>query len=111
MSELLFPALLVGHMFGDWVLQSDYMAANKLTSATARAWHVAVYTASVCITGYPFVPRPYMLTLIVWMFASHFAIDSRRWRTSAPVHVQIVADQTLHVAALFGFAVLVGGAA
>jgi hypothetical protein len=111
MHDLLFPALLLGHMIGDWVLQSDYMAANKFDSVAARAWHVLVYPATVFFVSCWFVPDGFLLTLAIWMLASHFVIDSRRWRTSAPLFVQIVADQTLHFAALFLFIVWVGGAA
>jgi hypothetical protein len=39
----LFPALLAGHLLGDWVAQNDWEATNKTRSWPALAAHVASY--------------------------------------------------------------------
>lgn len=108
MDNLIFPAMLVGHMLGDWVLQSDWMAANKLDYPPARFCHVLVYTVVSWLCVGMVVSVSTASAFFLWTFLTHFAIDSRRWRTSAPLFVQIAADQSLHVATMFLFLVAMG---
>lgn len=81
--------LLAAHAAGDFPLQTDWMAENKIDSPFARAVHVTAYTAA-------FVPvrrNPLFLGLL-WV--SHFAIDSGRWSENVPIWY----DQALHIIAL-----------
>ena len=100
---------LAAHAAGDFPLQSDWMAANKLESPIARSVHVAVYTAA-------FVPvvlssswsRRQAAAFLVTIASTHFVIDSRRWSDVVPIWY----DQALHVIALavaFALADRVGG--
>jgi hypothetical protein len=62
---------LVAHAVGDYVLQSDWMAQEKVRRSFAAAVHVAFYAL-------PFLflrPSPLALAVIV---GTHFLID--RWR-------------------------------
>lgn len=75
MAELFIRALL-GHLIGDYLLQSKFMALNKSNDnwrgVLTCSWHVLIYTISVCLmigTSNP----------LVWLlvFATHWFID--RW--------------------------------
>lgn len=91
------------HAIGDWPLQSDRMAAEKLDNPRVRAEHVAVYTAS-------FLPvalaadwdRRGMVVFLGSVAGSHYVIDSRRWKEpvegfeSRPIWF----DQVFHVVAI-----------
>lgn len=73
------------------------MAANKLDSRLARAVHVLVYTLSFV----PFVRSTEWSSrqtgaFLVTLATTHFAIDSKRWKDTAPFWF----DQALHVIAL-----------
>ena len=88
---------LAAHAAGDFPLQSDWMAANKIDSRSARAAHVAVYTAA-------FIPvviaskwsKRRSVAFLGTLATTHFAIDSRRWNENVPIWF----DQALHVIAL-----------
>jgi hypothetical protein len=63
-------AQLVAHLVGDYLLQSDWMAAEKRRHVAPALVHAALY-------GLPFLPlRPSPAALATIVF-SHFAID--RW--------------------------------
>ena len=72
----LFARLVLGHLAGDYLLQSQAMALNKsLPSWKGIAWcswHCLVYTISVCL--FLWTINPWVVCLI---FASHWPID--RW--------------------------------
>lgn len=80
---------LAAHAAGDFPMQTDWMAANKLDSPLARAVHVTAYVAAFL----PVRRNPLFLALL---WASHYAIDSRRWNDAVPIWY----DQALHVIAL-----------
>lgn len=96
-------SLLAAHFAGDWPLQSNAMAAEKLDDAGVRAKHVTVYTAA-------FLPIVFLsdwdnrqaAVFLTGLWGSHFIIDSRRWAEpvdgfeSRPIWF----DQVYHVIAL-----------
>lgn len=102
-STSMVPLLLLGaHLTGDFILQTSYMAANKMASWRVRAWHVTAYTS-------PFVlvllvtplswPRYGILLASIWV--THFITDSRRWVSDdnwAPR--PILVDQAIHIMSL-----------
>jgi hypothetical protein len=66
--------LLLGHLTGDYFLQTQYLARNKSRN-TLKGWmaafiHCVIYTASVCLFMWNFD-----LIWIVVVFLSHFPID------------------------------------
>lgn len=88
---------LAGHAAGDFPLQPDGMAAQKLEDASVRATHVSIYTTALI----PFAlacdwSSRQRAVFFVALWGSHFAIDSRRWHDSAPIWF----DQAFHVIAL-----------
>lgn len=75
MAELFILALL-GHLVGDYLLQTKYMALTKSKSGYRAAltctYHVALYTIAVCAFWWTVNPLVAML-----IFVPHWIID--RW--------------------------------
>lgn len=63
--------LIVLHLLGDYLLQSDWMAQRKTTSSVPAAAHAVVYTAPFWLL----MPSWWAMLLIG---GTHFVID--RWR-------------------------------
>lgn len=61
---------LVGHLVGDYLLQNNWMAANKKKRSLHCAVHCAAWTLSVCLCAGWFHPL-----VITVLFASHFIQD------------------------------------
>lgn len=86
------------HGLGDFILQTDYIAARKLSDWKVRVLHVTLY----CL--------PYAMLLawlgehwgwfVFWLALSHFVIDSRRWCESKWAPRVIIVDQVLHLSVL-----------
>ncbi len=97
MSDRLPLYALATHALGDFPLQTDNMAENKLDNPRVRAEHVAVYTLG-------FLPvalasdwnRKGSVVFLLSLAGTHYAIDSRRWNDAVPIWF----DQALHVIAL-----------
>ena len=97
--------LIACHMIGDYILQTNVMAARKLTDPWIRASHVSFYTlvfgVPVVIYKIPYDKGIYFL-LAVWI--THFITDSRRWASADPWPPKpILVDQAIH---LFTLAIL-----
>jgi hypothetical protein len=67
---------LVAHGVGDYVLQSDWMAAEKTRRSLATLVHVLLYTAC-------FLPLTQSPAALLAIGGSHFVID--RWRLARHV--------------------------
>lgn len=89
-------AELVAHAFGDYVVQSDWMATAKTKKSTAALAHVLTYTACfIPLVDWDPVGRWRALLFIA---ATHFVID--RWRLAryvcwaknflAPKHIEVL---------------------
>lgn len=104
-------AVLAGHLIGDWVVQTDWQAANKTTSWKANQQHMLGYHIILglfCATAMS--AQAVAVTLVVsWL--THSLIDRRwpvRWlmeRTgSGPFSKTdfgvIAVDQALHLSIL-----------
>jgi hypothetical protein len=117
----LFDLLLVSHFVGDWLLQADWMAANK----RGRPWsaacivHCLVYTAVVGLGlvlaaagGFVTLTPVGTLGALIFIFVTHWLIDGfnlpRAWNRlvnrTEKEFVLIVLDQTMHLVTLAGLA-------
>jgi hypothetical protein len=73
-----FEWLIVGHLIGDWLLQTEYQAMNKARGKFLNwaLWsHCIIYAVSVSI------PMAFLGIKLWWgvlVFASHLFLD-RRW--------------------------------
>ncbi len=89
-------AELVAHAFGDYVVQSDWMAATKTKKSAAALAHVLSYTA--CFLPIAWGPRGPRWAALFFIAATHFVID--RWRLAryacwlknflAPKHIEVL---------------------
>ena len=97
------PLLMLGaHLTGDFILQTGYMAAHKLTDWRVRAWHVTAYTSpfALVLLAAP-LPWPRYGILLASIWVTHFITDSRRWVSDdhwAPR--PILVDQSIHIMSL-----------
>ena len=104
-------AALVGHLFGDYVLQNGWMATNKGRSFFALMIHCTLYTAAVCAAVCFAGARPHAWQMeLVW--GTHALLDGttlvkRLWgrlngapAEECPVWLRIVIDNTFHLATL-----------
>lgn len=91
--------LLALHLLGDFVLQTEHMALNKLTDWKVRLLHVSIYTLSFLAWGW-WLHGASGLWFAAGVFATHFVIDSRRWCSDKWPPKPIIIDQSLHIIVL-----------
>ena len=119
----LFAWLVVGHLVGDWLLQTDWMASRKRLSPFNWALfvHCVIYTLAIVaamrvalhLAG---VGLPWYVGAVLLTFSSHWIVDasdlSHRWGRmigqSDLEMVRVVVDQTFHVLVLAVLAEIVG---
>lgn len=126
---MIFALLLAGHLLGDWVVQTDWQAANKApiagmrgshnprarglwwTGIRANQMHCLTYHLTMAAIVVPFWHTWGTVAAFAVSWASHGFIDRRwpvRWllrRTGSPAFAEqlwgvIAADQALHLAIL-----------
>jgi hypothetical protein len=110
----LFDWLLVGHLAGDFLLQSDGIAQNKEQQWGWMLRHVTLYmlVLSMVLVGYALsTPLPVWSLAGVWLFvlATHIILDRRGFTRGwmrlvgiSPDHpwLPIVVDQVFHILTL-----------
>ncbi len=108
-------AVLCGHFIGDWIVQTDWQAANKMTSWKANQQHMLGYHMTLALfiafTGLWL----WAAAVLAVSWATHSVID-RRWpvvwlmqhtgsRPFSQTTFGVVAvDQALHLSILVAFA-------
>jgi protein-S-isoprenylcysteine O-methyltransferase Ste14 len=107
--------LLLGHLLGDFALQSDHMAQKKNNSKKTLSIHVAVYTliiASVLLlhslvtrAGYFFSWT--VLLLLILLFLAHWGQDYLKGHVFAKTKQIYYLDQILHLSLLYVLRLLV----
>lgn len=92
--------LLALHMLGDYILQTEWMAQNKLKNIPARLIHVNTYAFPFFLWGVYFYGLQGVYFFVgVWI--THFAIDSYRFAASHPWPPKsMLIDQSLHIISL-----------
>lgn len=114
----LFESLLLAHLAGDWLLQTEWQALNKDRDWRAMLTHVVFYHLLVLIVLMLWYgpENPYIYLVTVVLAITHAVLDRRRsvaWImrtlrisvTRPPeTWLTIVIDQTLHIL-LLGVAV------
>jgi hypothetical protein len=110
----LFDWLLVGHLAGDFLLQTEGMARNKTQSWSWMLKHIGFYMAvmTVSIAAYALShPLPLWLIVVALLLigGTHMLLDRRgftlRWMRLVGVSVDhawlpIVMDQVFHLVVL-----------
>lgn len=101
-----FDYLLIGHLIGDFLLQTSWMAKHKATKWLPLLAHVAVYTVVVSAVGV--LSGGLSLAAIALIFFSHIVLDRKTFVAFWVRKVQtakgpeqawlcIVADQIFHI--------------
>lgn len=103
----LFEALFLGHLVGDFLFQTRWMADNKKRKILPRLVHSMVYTLAVYVFSWLAGGiRPLAAAIIL---ISHFIIDQRSFtswwtktinRTTDVPWLNIVIDQVFHLLVL-----------
>ena len=110
----LFDWLLVGHLAGDFLLQTEGMAKNKAQNWSWMLRHIGLYMAvmTVLIAAYSLRhPIPLWLVVVALLFigSTHMFLDRRgftlRWMRLVGVSADhawlpIVMDQVFHLVVL-----------
>lgn len=110
----LFDWLLIGHLVGDFLLQSDRIAAEKPYRWRALFEHVAVYMTAIAavVVGYALahpLPLWLMAAVLLFILVTHIILDRRNftqwWMRLAGISAQnvwlaIVLDQVFHLLTL-----------
>lgn len=95
--------ILASHLFGEFMLQTDFMAKHWSTGERMpfrqTFLHTLVYT--VCFLPFVLFYGIHWLVLL-WIFVTHFAVDMVDW--SSPhgdwLPRSMMLDQTMHIASL-----------
>ena len=109
-----FNWLLIGHLIGDWVLQSDWMASGKRRNRwnAAGTAHYTIYSAVVLsalwLSGIRGQSPAFYLCMGAMIFGTHWFIDGThlidRWMQfcgQGPDRiVRLMVDQTFHIVVL-----------
>jgi len=89
-------------MVGEYVTQTDWMAAHKLTDWRPRLAHVATYTAGFAVVAAQAqMSLPRAAAFLLAIFVPHFVVDCRRWASGEHWPPKpIMVDQAIHAACL-----------
>lgn len=101
-----FDYLLIGHLIGDFLLQTSWMAKNKATKWLPLLTHVTVYT--VVVTAFGAASGGLSLAAIGLIFISHIALDRKTFVAFWVRNIQmakgpeqtwlcIMSDQIFHI--------------
>ncbi|MEH6938157.1 DUF3307 domain-containing protein [Bacillus sp. JJ664] len=110
-----FEFLLIGHLIGDFLFQTNWMARNKSTKWFPLLTHVSVYTSVVVIIGW--ISGGLSIPAILMIYIGHIFLDRQRFVAFWVRTIQmaddknkgwltIVADQIFHIIIL-AFAVCI----
>lgn len=92
--------ILALHMLGDYILQTEWMAQNKLSDPLVRLAHVTAYSIPFLLWGNWYYDMAGILFGTSVMI-THFMIDSYRFYADHPWPPKsILIDQSLHIITL-----------
>lgn len=103
----MFSGLVMGaiaaHMVGDYIVQNDWMAKNKMKRADALFLHVACYTACFFPVVLLHSANSCIATLsLAGLFIMHACTDCRRWANGDAWPCKpILVDQSIHAVQLW----------
>ena len=100
-KSLLF--VLMAHMTGDYLFQSDYLASNKGKDNYILLAHSILYTVGVMMVSYVIGIEISLVGLII-LSALHFPIDYIKAKGITPKYMgnknALIFDQLIHYATL-----------
>jgi len=103
-----FELLLLAHLIGDFLFQTQWMAFNKMKHWLPLLVHCVVYTVVVALVSYVCLDHPLSLAGILIIFIGHIILDQGsfiRWwylkvcrcTESGTGWLKIVYDQIFHL--------------
>lgn len=106
----LFDVLLIAHLIGDYLLQTNWMAVNKPKNWLALTLHSGVYTLVIWLASLSYSHSLSWLALLV-IFLMHMVLDQRQFVSWWLVNIMrvsrdreaglsMVVDQTFHLIVL-----------
>jgi len=108
MPDILF-LLLLGHIFGDYALQTDYMARQKGKSFKVLSLHVLVYT--LCIAAFWWLgkrlsgdlefPKVTHILVLLVLYVQHWLQDLLKSTRLNGSKQGFFIDQALHLGVLY----------
>lgn len=107
--------LILGHLAGDYALQSDYVATNKRNSLTTLSYHVIIYVLTIWITFlcYSLLYHPGLflqtptLFFLAALFVQHWLQDFLKSRYRNGSKQAYYADQVVHLAILYIYRIFI----
>ncbi|WP_422121887.1 DUF3307 domain-containing protein [Planococcus sp. X10-3] len=101
-----FDYLLIGHLIGDFLLQTSWMAKNKAAKWLPLLAHVTVYTLVVGVFGW--MSGGLSLAAIALIFFSHILLDRKTFvalwvrniqtaKGPEQAWLRVMADQIFHI--------------
>lgn len=108
MPDVLF-FLLLGHVFGDYALQTDDMAQQKGTSLRVLSLHVSIYTLVIGLfwwlgkrlNGDLLFPGISVIPILSALYVQHWLQDHLKCRFSRGRKQFLFMDQALHLSVLY----------
>jgi hypothetical protein len=103
----LFSWLLIGHLVGDFLLQTNWMAINKPTKLSALLTHVTIYT--LVVTAFAYFAGGISYKAVIFIFLTHMILDKRNFvvfwvkninRVEKIPWLNIASDQSWHLLVL-----------
>lgn len=112
--DILF-LLILGHLIGDYALQTDYMAAQKKNSKLVLSYHVAVYVLCIWVAFfvYSLIYRPGLFLslpttgFLAVLFIQHWLQDYLKGRYNNGSKQLYYFDQVLHLIMLYLYRILI----
>ncbi len=104
----MFCCLLMGHLVGDYLLQSNWMAMTKAKNWLALVTHSIIYTVTIFL--FSLFAGGIGIIAVLIVFIAHIILDQRRlvrwWLTNINKSpdifwLQVMVDQTFHLLILF----------
>lgn len=101
-----FDVLLIGHLIGDFLLQTGWMAKHKATKWLPLLTHVSIYTAVIAVFG--ILSGGLSLPALAIIFIGHIILDRKGFvlfwvqrvqlaKGPEKVWLSIMADQIFHL--------------
>ena len=102
-----FEFLLLGHLAGDFLFQTNWMASEKINNLSALFIHSAVYTFFIGLASY--LAGRLSWTALVVVLLSHMLLDNRKFvhfwvknvnKSADTPWLKIAGDQCWHIIVL-----------
>lgn len=114
-----FDILLIAHLVGDYLFQTEWMAKYKAERWAPLLCHCLVYTAVIVLAAFLIIPGGISVWAILLVFISHVILDNRKlvvfWyrvimrvKDDGAKWLTIMIDQTFHLIIL-AFALIISG--